>query len=136
MKGITPVVATILLLLITVVIVGIVMVFFQRTVSGATGATEETLGSQTSQSAKIIRITNANCVSGATTVSMRNSGTQGIIASDVSVFIDNVIKSCSWADMPVAAGGSATCTITEAGDSSSKKVKVVSPGNIDVVVCA
>ncbi len=136
MKGITPVVATILLLLITIVIIGVAMVFFQRTVSGSTGATEEALSSHTSQAAKTMQITNANCVSGTTTVNMRNSGTQSISTGDVSIFIDNILKDCSWIGMPVTAGGSATCTISEAGDSSSKKVKVVSPGNTDIVVCS
>lgn len=135
MKGITPIVATILLLMITIVIIGVAMTFFQRTVDVATGATEKALDSQTSQAAKTMMITGANCVSGTTTVNMRNSGTQSIAASEVNVFIDNVNKDCSWAGMPVTAGSSAACTINE-GDYSGKKVKVVSPGNTDIVICS
>lgn len=135
MKGITPVVAIILLLLITIAIVGFAMVFFQRTVTSATESGQEQLNSQTSQLAKTAVIANTNCVEGTSTINIRNTGTQSIAASEVSVFIDNTIKTCAWSGMPVTAGGSATCTVAEAGDSTGKNAKLSAPGSTDQVVC-
>ncbi len=56
MKGITPIVATILLLLITISMVGFAFVFFQRTTQTAAQSGEEQLNQQISQMGGIFRI--------------------------------------------------------------------------------
>lgn len=129
-KGITPVIATILLLLITIAIVGVSMVFFTRTVSTSTGAGEEQLQTTTGQASKAIRIDNA----AGTSVVIRNMGIQSIAQSELSVFVDNALAACTWAGLPVAKDGSATCTL--GSSCAGKKVKVIGPAGSDEVTCS
>ncbi len=129
-KGITPVIATILLLLITIAIVGVSMVFFTRTVSTSTGAGDEQLKITTEQASKMLRIDNA----AGTSVTIRNMGTQSIAQSELSVFVDNSLSTCTWTGLPVAKDGSATCTL--GSSCTGKKVKVAGPAGSDELTCS
>lgn len=87
MKGITPVIATILLLLITISMVGFAFVWFSRVTTTAGTQIENQTLNQVNQAAKVIRIEALKTTAPAT-VSVRNSGTAVFPVSEISVFID------------------------------------------------
>ncbi len=82
-KGITPVIAIILLLLITISIVGFSFMFFQRTTETASQSGEEQLKQQTSQAGTQLRI---EAASPSYEISVRNTGTNK--ASNIAVYVD------------------------------------------------
>ena len=129
-KGITPVVATILLLLITIAIVGVSMVFFTRTISTSTSAGEQQLQTTTEQASKMIRIDSA----AGSSVTIRNMGTQSIASTELTVFVNNALTACTWAGLPMAKDGSATCTL--GSSCTGEKVKVIGPAGSDEVTCS
>ncbi len=129
MKGITPVIAIILLLLITISMVGFAFVWFTRFVEIAGSATENATISEVEKIKKTVRIDNA----GTGGVTVRNTGSANIPVNEISVYIDGSAISCSWTGS-IAPQGSATCT--QAVCSSGQEAKVTSPGTAqDVVTC-
>ncbi len=84
MKGITPVIAIILLLLITISIVGFAMIFFSRTAETAANQTETELAQQTQLMATSFQIDST----GIGSVYIRNRGTENIPAGFVNVYLD------------------------------------------------
>lgn len=128
MKGITPVIAIILLLLITISMVGFAFIWFQRVQGTITNETETQLNNQFNQQAQKISIDNAHL----TQVVIRNIGTATIQGSAISVYLGGVVQTspCSGS---VAPGATITCTITSC--SVGQAVKATSPGNTDEVLC-
>ncbi|MBI5346995.1 MAG: hypothetical protein HZB66_00095 [Candidatus Aenigmarchaeota archaeon] len=108
MKGITPVVAVVLLLLITVAIVGFVFGFFQKILGIATEKTEEQTQSQTGALASTISIDNVY----AGGVAVRNTGSASLNTSILVVYVNSVLSNCTWSSATIAAGGIASCTKT------------------------
>lgn len=132
MKGITPVIAIILLLLITISMVGFAFVWFQRVAQTATGASDTQLQSQLNQAAQTARIESA---SGAT-VAMRNTGSQSIPVSSVAVFVNGTATtSGSCPSVAAAPGAVFSCTSTAAVCSGTSTVKISAPGNSDQISC-
>jgi flagellin-like protein len=84
-KGISAVIATILLLLITISIIGIAFVFFTRIARTAQNATEQQLQQQTAQLGESYRIEGVN----QNQVFIRNLGTVPI--SDLVFYVNNVL---------------------------------------------
>ena len=130
MKGITPVVAVILLLLVTIAVVGFAFGFFQR-ILGITGSAGE---NQTQEAilrgAKTISIDHANL----TGVAIRNTGTQTIVAADLNVFVGTVLGTCTWSPpLPLVVRLTSTCTL--ASNCVNSIIRVVAPGNEDSKRC-
>lgn len=131
-KGITPVIAIILLLLITIAVVGFASGFFQTIVqtSGtqATDAAQQT-GDRLSKAVAFV-------AASADTVTVKNVGTATMTAAtDLTVLIAGVRNACTWSAASVATGTTSTCTLTAtAGNDcapSAAVITVVSPGNSD-----
>ena len=132
MKGITPVIAIILLLLITISMVGFAFVWFQRVASTATAATDTQLQSQLNQQAQTIRIESVNGV----TIALRNIGTQAITDNSISIFVNGTsTKSGSCPNGAASTGATFSCTSTVNVCSGSSIVKATSLGNTDQVTC-
>ncbi len=132
MKGITPVVAIILLLLITISMVGFAFVWFTRIGELTTQQTQAQLQSELDRQAQKVRIDAVTT----TTVTIRNIGTKAIPEIQLTVFVDNVVKECTWSTSgDLAAGGSKTCTYTGACTAGTSTVRVTAPGNSDAVKC-
>ena len=85
-KAITPVVATILLLLITVAVVGFTFTFFSGMLSTTTESSEEEISHQMIQMGELFRIENTN----ENNVSIRNTGTS--VISGLAFFVDDEKK--------------------------------------------
>jgi flagellin-like protein len=136
MKGITPVVATILLLLITIAVVGFAFGYFS-TIMTSTGETaQEQAEATTGRLSKTISIDNVNNATGVANViavTVRNAGTAAILTTEVSFYVDNVVaSSVSWgAVTSIAAGSIATANVTSTGGCklSTSKVKAAGPAN-------
>jgi flagellin-like protein len=128
MKGITPVVATIMLLLITIAMVGFAYIWFNNI------ATTVTVGLQNSTQNEIIRerqlINIENPKNGS--IVIRNIGGYSISKSDLNVYVNNTLKTCGWEKDAVSPGDTITsyCNCTAGVD-----IKVTAPGNFDFDIC-
>lgn len=122
MKGITPVISIILLLLVTIAIVGLASGFLQRLFGLAGTGVDEQLNASTTQLGQTIKIESAT----GTSVDIRSTGSKTIDLSSVKVFADNAPQTCTWSSPTLAAGGTATCTLGAA--CTGKTVKASAPG--------
>lgn len=132
-KGITPVVALILLLLITIAVVGFASGFFQRVFSTSSEQAQEEIKKFSETSGQTFRIENAK----GTSVTIRSTGSADIRGSSLSVYIDDVPVSpaCTWSPDPVPSGGTSTCTLPSACG-SGKTIRVVGAAADDSVPCS
>jgi flagellin-like protein len=130
-KGITPVIAVILLLLITISMVGFAFVWFSRVTLLAQNATETRLGNVINQQEQTVRIDN---VAG-TEVTIRATGAQSIPVSGLQVYVNGAQQTCSsWSGTTLAPGSTITCTLSGACPSGAR-LRVTSPGNLDETIC-
>src|SRR3989304_6730088 len=129
MKGITPIVAVILLMLITISMVGFAFVWFSRISTIST----EKIENQTEKllTVKTVRIENAL----GTAVDIRNTGDAQITSADLAAFVNNVrvtISSCNPSPVPV--NSLSTCTLASAC-STGATLRISSPGGADTTTC-
>jgi flagellin-like protein len=138
MKGITPVIAVILLLLITVSMAGFAFVFLQRSLESATEATGEGIQQELlRQGQKVVIVTGAG-----TSVTLRASGTQAIPVGSVALLVNNTATtSGNCPAVQQAAGSIFSCTSTVAvcngnADPTTRSDLVVNaPGGTDATSC-
>lgn len=134
MKGITPVVAIILLLLITISMVGFAFVWFTRVGELTTQQTQQQLQSQLDAQAQNVKI---DAISAARDkITLRNRGTATIPLAQISIFVEGAALACTtWSPTAALTPGSiVTCTagfLCAAGNT----VKVTTLGQGDTVKC-
>jgi len=143
MKGITPVIAVILLLLITIAVVGFAFVWFQRIAQTTTDITEGELDALRQQTAKRVSIDAIDVT--ATKVSIRNRGTVPIpigTTSEVSVYVGGALKTCTWTgtdctgiSAKISPGAVCTCDWPDASCTAGTPVRVTAPGGFDERTC-
>ncbi len=133
MKGITPVIAIILLLLITISMVGFAFVWFSRVTSSAGAQIENSTLSQLRTQGQRITIENIN--PSAATVTVRNSGTVSIADTELALYVNNALTACAWAPTSISPGGRTTCDWSGSACASGTTVKVVAPGGQDISTC-
>ncbi len=135
MKGITPVIAVILLLLITIAMVGFAFVWFGRIAGAATNATQQQLESQLSQQAKRVSIDNLNAAQ--SNVTFRNTGTATIAGSEISVYAGGTLVTCIWSppSAVVAPGATMSCDWSGSACTANTLVRVTAPGGADESTC-
>lgn len=157
MKGITPVIAIILLLLITISMVGFAFVWFTRMAETASEAGTSALTDTTTKMATQIRIDNAVQTADSTSITIRNTGSQTVKYSDLVFYVNGVQRGCdavastpavdSFADITSGSSGTcarmctelsgAACTVTGTQCTvGTTKIKTTSPGNVDEVICS
>ena len=131
-KGITPVVTTILLLLIAVVVIGLAFVFFQRVMTNVTDNAGNQINQSTSNMGKLISIDNVN----ATAVVVRNIGSSVISTSDIGVYVNDQSAACvGWSGLTIAVGGTKTCNFPATLQCTTGTVRVTGPTNDDTAAC-
>ena len=133
MKGITPVVAIILLLLITISMVGFAFVWFTRISQLTTESTQNQTQLLLDTTAQRIAIDAATT----TSVTIRNTGSKDIPVAQIAVFVNGVAKQCdaTWTGT-LTVGTTKTCTYTSGTCVAvTDTVKVTSPGSTDSVKC-
>jgi len=111
MKGITPVIAIILLLMITISLVGFAFVWFTRMTESMTNQTSESLNQQMLVQRTKVTIDNYDEVSGRLVI--RNAGSVNLELGKVSVYVNTtgLISDCSWSPSgSIAPGATTICT--------------------------
>lgn len=132
MKGITPVIAIILLLLITISMVGFAFIWFQRVAQTATASSDTALQTQLNQQGQTARI---DSVAG-TSVTIRNTGSQSIAAGAIVIFVNGTATtSGNCPTVALASGASNTCASLVQVCSGLSTVKITAPGNTDQIIC-
>ncbi len=130
MKGITPIIAIVLLLMITISMAGFAFIWFQRIGGTALNATQAGVIAQQQAAGKLIAIDNVDVSGGKITI--RNIGSYTIQSSELSVYKDGSALTCSWDKGSVTPGGIITCSADISGCTT---IKVTAPGNQDQVAC-
>jgi len=130
MKGITPVIAVILLLLITISLVGFAFIYFSRITETVQTNTESQLENQLQNQQKRIRIESA----AGTTVAVRNIGTVTINPAEFAVFFNNSLDTgCVFTALGPQSVG--TCTLTLTANCQDQTIRVSTPGGSDSRIC-
>jgi len=121
-KGISAIIATVLLLLITIALAGSVFVYMSGMLTGKT--------------AKTISLLDASCSGTTITIVISNDGTADILPSELTFLVSNSVASPTW-----VTGGTIvphnTTVLTISGSSGTNTVKVISPSNTasQIVYC-
>lgn len=145
MKGITPVIAIILLLLITISMVGFAFVWFTRVSELATQQTEEQLKKQLETQSMNIRIDSVTKTS-PLNVQIRNTGSTSIPLKSIVGFKNTVNIDCKDPGGTKFSASSATLAVdaivacidgraTPEGCTTGDKIKITTPGKGDEVLC-
>lgn len=125
MKGITPVVATILLLLITIAVVGFAFGYFSTIMTTVGTEAQEQAAQTTERLSKAIRIDSV----GGTNLYVSNIGTRDInTTNELSVYVAGTLDSkCTgnWQDKVLSPSKLTNCTLVSS--CVGKMVKVVAP---------
>ncbi|MFC2143564.1 hypothetical protein ACFLQN_04135 [Candidatus Aenigmatarchaeota archaeon] len=130
MKGITPVIAIILLLLITISMVGFAFIYFTRVTELAGTQLEDSIQNTIDIQSQRVILDNAY----ETAITVRNTGTASVETTSISVYVDNVFTICDWGvvtDIGPSAVGS--CDIVDSCE--DLVVRVTSPGGSDSMIC-
>ena len=134
MKGITPVIAVILLLLITVSLVAFAFTWFTRIATTAATGIEN----QTSKllATKSVRIENAK-VSGTTTnIDLRNTGDVIINSGELAFYIeDGRVVGSLGCPASIAPGSVVTCSPPAVQCNATQSLRVSLPGGGDISTC-
>ncbi len=141
MKGITPVIATILLLLITISMVGFAFVWFSGMLSNVATTSENATNQQMIQMNQKIAIESAKSGN----IAVRNVGTYNINYTALSLYISGGVKSvgigyaglggtdCNWSTAALLSPNGilvANCTCVP-----GNSIKVTAPGGSDTDTC-
>ncbi len=130
MKGITPVIAIILLMMVTIAMVGFTYIWMKRVFSTTANSTSEQINSEQAKIAQRISIIKASNSTGEITI--RNIGSQSIETSKLATFVNGNLVSCDWGTSKLAPGDIATCSAT---CPAGKEVDVNAPGGTDTATC-
>ena len=119
-KGVSAIIATILLLMITIGLAGMAYVFVS--------------GMMTGRTSKTITVLDASCTSDIITIVISNDGTLDIAPSDIKIYVENTQNSTFSLSTIVP---HTTQVTNVAGTSGANTVLVVSPSNAvkQVVYC-
>ncbi len=120
-KGITPVVATILLLMITISITGVSFVFLQRSVQTSAQSTEQQLSNQAGQMANAFSIEGVD----KNIVYIKNVGAKSLNTSVLNFYVNNVLVESS--SIIIASG-----TISAVALNDSKLAMLPDPAELKV----
>lgn len=119
MKGISAIIATILMLLIALSLAGTAWYYFNVVITSKTG--------------KVIDILAADCTTATNVaVTIKNDGTLNILAGEITVLVDGVAPTGTCASVPAIGYGNSTTCIVNAGaptNSGTHTVRAAGPAN-------
>jgi flagellin-like protein len=135
-KGITDIIAIVLLLMITISMVGFAWIWFQRTSQAAMDKTQKQLENNQNISGQTIMIDNVDKVGGSITI--RNTGTQVINAAQIGIYANGnrVVCNAPFNTTNLAMGSTLTCINATSSIVGCSSVRVSAPGNIDTMDCS
>ena len=134
MKAITPIIAIVLLLMITISMAGFAFLWFQRIGTAAMNATQAGVTTQQKMAGKMIAIESVDAENGL--VYVRNIGTYKINASaELAVYVNGTPIDCEnkWDKDEINPGEITYCNHTAI--KHCKTVRVTAPGNVDELAC-
>ena len=146
MKGITPVIAVVLLLMITVALIGFAFVWFQGIMTGVTEQVQNSTLSELEKQGMQIKLESAASdvnINGAIydVVYIRNRGTRNIPLERISVYFDGVLaitkntEVCNWtSSYDLAVGTVIGMQCYDNQFSSGDRVKATSPGTAQDII--
>ncbi len=115
MKGISTVIATILMLLITVGMAGLAYMYIS--------------GMFTSRTAQTISLSSADCAGGDINILVKNDGTENIDTTAIDIYVDGGnAYDCKGAGNTTTAGGTTFCD-SIAASQGTHTVQIVGPSN-------
>ncbi len=129
-KGITPVIAMILLILIVVALGGVFAAWTTRTWESLGESGEQQVDAVTGTLSKSITIDNVDCATG--TIYVRNVGSTNITADEVSTYVDNSLIPHGETGLILTG---AIEDLVVGGVSSGSQVKVTVSGNSATYRC-
>jgi len=129
MKGITPVIAVILLLLITISLVGFAFIFFTRITETTSEQIDTQLEQQLLTQQQRVSIEAIN----RTHIFVRSTGTASIPGTSLVVFVNNSLRNCVFTTT-IAPGGVASCNLTFLCGNEDT-IRVTAPGGSDSRDC-
>lgn len=128
-KGITPVVAMIMLMLIVVSLAGGFLLWVNRTWSKLGEKGTEEIGQVTEKIGVKFSIDNVN--PGADSdITLRNNGKSELETDSLTVYGAGNKKTCSWSSSTISPDSVETCTIS-GYDCSGDSIKVTGPGGAE-----
>jgi flagellin-like protein len=133
MKGITPIIAIMLLLMITISMIGFAFVWFTKIMDRAKNSTEDMLNNQQQNAEKKIEINSLISGGSSSTIYIRNSGTNIIKQDEISVYVAGALQTCTGLPADIGPGDVVPCTVGMS--CSTFTVKVTVPGHFDERTC-
>ncbi|MFB6089405.1 MAG: hypothetical protein ABEK36_06510 [Candidatus Aenigmatarchaeota archaeon] len=135
-KGITPVVAMIMLLLIVVSLAGGFLIWMNRTWQSLEESGTEAVKSGTEKMTTSFAVDNVwvNGSAGVSEITIRNNGKSNIKTSELSIYFGGKTQNCAWPNSTIGPDDVLTCTVSEQCNGTT--VKVTGPGqNKDSASC-
>ena len=126
-KGISTIIATILMLLVLVAIIGVAFTWFMTTTSGMQTTTEERVSVLEEQLGRTISTDSIICSVTELKVYVRNTGTKQINASTVLLYFDDVYRGNNTFAIPQGSVGVVNGTVSSC--SGTHRIKVAGPSN-------
>lgn len=131
MKGITPVIAVILLLLITISLVGFAFIYFTRVTETAGGEIESQLEAQLNAQQQRVRVESFS----GSQLAIRSIGTSAIPNTSIAIFINGTLNTSCVLPGTIAPGTVASCNLPTACIPDNQTVRVTAPGGSDTRTC-
>ena len=132
MRAIVTIFAVLMLLLISIAMLGFISLWMKRSARNATSEIERRAEMQTLNRMKLIRIDDA-ISSSPSILKLRNIGRVELRVGELSIYFDNELVSCVnlEANATIFPGERVECYVPK----TCNEVKVIAPGNVDLVDC-
>jgi len=130
MKGISPIIAIVLLLMITISMVAFAYIWFTRITTSALNQSQTQQEAIQKQTGKKIVIDGIN----GNSITLRNIGVYSVSKSEISVFVNGVVTQITYGCDILDPQEVETCMIATSCLPGGR-VRVVSPGITDELVC-
>jgi len=130
MKGISPIIAVVLLLMITISMVAFAYIWFTRITTGALNQSQSQQEAVQQQAGKRIVIDGIN----GNLITLRNIGTYSVSKSEISVFVNGVATTITSGCDKLDPQKVETCMLAISCPTGGR-VRVVSPGMSDEYTC-
>ncbi len=130
MKAVSNLVATIILLSITMVLVGVTALYFSNTTKTVQSQIQQQEEIGQDVQGKTIRIRDVVNKS----LYVKNTGSRNISLAEINVYLNNVNVNCAWNESIISVGSTAKCTMPDYC-LTNQLLRVTAPGNFDGIVC-
>ena len=136
-KGLTDIIAIVLLLMITISMVGFAWMWLQRVSTNSLQSSSNQMDALSNKTSQILKVENVVKLA-AGNVTVRSIGTATVLNTSIGVYVDGVAVTCTWRANQLVAGavpvgGIANCDNVNTATCNS--VKVTAPGGEDIYDC-